>query len=132
GLQTPGGQAVQPGDLDDEVDPAALEVEGVAVLPGAVDDQLAEEPQRRVARGGVGGEVGQEDRRALGGGALRGGELGGEGRVAVQVAQVEEHAGLEHRLRRGGTYPAGHVVAPGGQRLAPARVGRHFLAAAAR
>ena len=55
-----GGQGVHAGEVDDGADPLALEVEGVDVVAGALEDEAAEETERRLLRHGVLGQVGEK------------------------------------------------------------------------
>ena len=134
GVDRPGTdrQGQHPGDLDDRPDTAALDVEGGSVGPLLLQDETAEEAQRRLVLDGSLRQVGEEE---LGGRRLLEevlAQLVEQPRVAIDRAHVEEDARSENRVGHRLGQPGGELLLPTVERDPPPRIGRHDIARAPR
>lgn len=116
---------MDPVEVDDRPDAAALEVEQVLVLTAASEDEATEEAERGIVVDGLRGQVPEEVARP----GQPSGDLVDEGSVQLVVARqrpgVEEDARAEHGIGDRLVEPLAELGAPPREPLVPPRIGRH-------
>src|SRR5690606_28336338 len=109
-----------------------LEVQGVAVLAPARDDEPAQETEWRLPLTRDPGQMRLEARAALRADEHLALDAGGESALTVDGTEVEEHLTVQHRVGLGGPDPVPYRPLPLRAGPAPPGVGRHHPTGAER